>query len=89
MREIYQMFAGRISIESVLVAGDTSPSARFYASLYVGLYLEAQGQSERARFYIAQAASDEFARVAGYMNSVAKVHMQVRRWPPAPKEPAR
>jgi lipoprotein NlpI len=89
MREIYQMFAGRVSIESVLVAGDASPSARFYASLYVGLYLEARGQSDRARFYIAQAASDEFARVAGYMNSVAKVHMQVRRWPPTSKEPAR
>jgi len=90
MREVYQMFAGRVSTESVLVAGIASPSARFYASLYVGLYLEAQGQSDRARFYIAQAASDEFAGVAGYMNAVAKVHMQVRRWPPVPpREPPR
>ena len=47
--------------------------------LYVGLYLEALGEA-RARFYIEQAASEEFGGVGGYMRSVAKVHMQVRQW---------
>jgi hypothetical protein len=86
MREVYLMFAGRTSVESVLVAGSGSPAGRFYAALYVGLYYEAQGNSERARFYISQAASDEYAGVVSYMNATAKVHMQVRKWtPPATK----
>jgi hypothetical protein len=79
MREIYRMFQGTVAPEGVLVAGNRNASARFYASLYVGLYLEAFGE-ERARFYITQAASDEFAGTGGYMRSVAQVHMQVRGW---------
>lgn len=82
MREVYLLYAGKLSVESVLVAGNVSPSGRFYAALYVGLYYEAQGNSERARFYISQAAGNEFAGVGGYMNSTAKVHMQVRKWTP-------
>lgn len=80
MREVYLMFAGKVGTESVLVAGIVSPSARFYASLYVGLYYEAQGDATRAQFYIAQAASDQFANVGGYMAAVARVHMQLRKW---------
>ena len=88
MREIYLLFAGKVGVESVLVAGIASPQARFYAALYVGLYYEAQGDRERANFYIAQAASDEFATIGGYMYDVARVHMQVRKWkPPAPQFP--
>lgn len=87
MREVYLLFAGTVSTEAVLVAGVVSPRARFYASLYVGLYYEAQGNPERARFYIGQAAADEFANVAGYMHDVARVHMQVRKWTPPPRVP--
>jgi lipoprotein NlpI len=82
MREIYQMFRGDISTESVLVAAGNEPLGRFYAALYVGLYHEANNVG-RASFYIADAADDKYAAVAGYMHSVAKVHMQVRRWPSA------
>ena len=77
--EIYRMFRGTMTPESVLVAAGRDPSARFYASLYVGLYMEALGE-ERARFYITEAAADAFAEVGGYMNTVAKVHMGVRGW---------
>jgi lipoprotein NlpI len=88
MREVYLMFAGRLSPESVLVAGIASPRARFYASLYVGLFHEAQGEPDRAVFYIRAAASDEFAgAVGGYMHDVARVHMQVRKWPMEPPRP--
>ena len=88
MREIYRMFQGTVEPEGVLVAGNVDPSARFYASLYVGLYFEALGEGRgpdgqpgaRARFYIEQAASDEFSSAGGYMKSVARVHMQVRGW---------
>jgi hypothetical protein len=79
MREIYRMFQGSIAADSVLVAGNVSPRARFYAALYVGLYHEAMGEP-RAQFYITQAASDEFTGVGGYMNRVAKVHAMVRGW---------
>jgi lipoprotein NlpI len=87
MREVYLLFAGKVSTEAVLVAGVVSPRARFYAALYVGLYYEAQGNAESARFYIAQAAADEFAGVAGYMHDVARVHMQVRKWTAPPPTP--
>ena len=63
----------------MLVAGGVDTRARFYASLYVGLYLEAIGEG-RARFYITQAASDEFAGAGGYMHRVAQVHARVRGW---------
>ena len=79
MREIYRMFQGTMSADSVLVAGNTSPRARFYAALYVGLYFEAIGEG-RARFYITQAAADEFAGAGGYMHRVARVHARVRGW---------
>jgi len=79
MREIYQLFQGKMTPEGVLVAGGASPRGRFYASLYVGLYFEAIGEG-RARFYITQAASDEFAGAGGYMHRVAQVHARVRGW---------
>src|SRR5678816_846335 len=79
MREIYRMFAGTIAPESVLVAGVTEPRAKFYAALYVGLYFEAIGEA-RAEHYIREAASNQYASAGGYMNRVAKVHMQVRGW---------
>ena len=79
MREIYRMFQGTMEPSGVLVAGGVDTRARFYASLYVGLYLEAIGEG-RARFYITQAASDEFAGAGGYMYRVAQVHARVRGW---------
>jgi len=79
MREIYRMYAGMVAPESVLVAGIAGSRARFYAALYVGLYYEALGEA-RAETYIREAASDQYAREGGYMNRVAKVHMQVRGW---------
>lgn len=81
MREVYQMFRGEMSVESVLVAAGSDPLARFYAALYVGLYQEANNNGN-ASFYIADAANERYASVGGYMHSVAKVHMQVRKWTP-------
>jgi tetratricopeptide (TPR) repeat protein len=88
MREVYQMFRGDISVESVLVAAGTDPLAKFYAALYVGLYHEANN-NERASFYIADAADDRYASVGGYMHAVARVHMQVRKWTPPARTPAK
>jgi tetratricopeptide (TPR) repeat protein len=79
MREVYRMFSGEIGPDSVLAAAGSEPLAQFYAALYVGLYYEANGNA-RARVYIADAADDRFAGVAGYMHDVARVHMSVRGW---------
>lgn len=79
MPEVYEMFQGKRRPEDVLAAAGSEPRAQFYAALYVGLYFEGIGDT-RAREYIAQAASDRFADAGGYMNRVARVHMQVRGW---------
>lgn len=79
MPEVYEMFQGRRSPDSVLAAAGDDPRAQFYAALYVGLYYEATGDP-RARASIVDAASDRFAAAGGYMNRVAMVHAQVRGW---------
>jgi lipoprotein NlpI len=77
MREVYQMFLGRLTPVQVLVAAGNDPSAEFFARLYVGLYLEATGDARRGREHIAIAAAPRYAAVGGYMHDVAKVHMTI------------
>ena len=74
MREIYEMFSGRMTPQAVLSAAGGQPRARFYAHLYRGLYQEALGRTEAAREEIVLAADDQFAQVGGYMHMVAVVH---------------
>ena len=74
MREIYEMFSGRMTPQDVLSAVDGVPQARFYAHLYRGLYHEALGRTEAAREEIFLAADERFAGVGGYMHGVAVVH---------------
>ena len=78
MREVYQMFAGKMTQAQVMRAAGNDPSAQFFARLYVGLYLEATGKREEGRAQIEIAAEDRFARVGGYMHDVARVHMMRR-----------
>ena len=73
MTEIYQMFTGEIAPADVLAAAGGEPRAVFYAELYVGLYLEAQGD-EGAAEHIRKAADPRFADAGGYMQMVARVH---------------
>ena len=74
MREIYEMFSGRMMPQDVLSAAGGEPRARFYAHLYRGLYHEAFGRMEAAMEEIFLAADDQFAQVGGYMHMVAVVH---------------
>lgn len=74
MREVYEMLQGTATPDDVIAAGEGGASSRFYAALYVGLYHESLGDTVRARQHMAVAARDEFARVGGYMHSVARVH---------------
>jgi lipoprotein NlpI len=74
MREVYEMFRGTLTPERVLSAAGDRPEAQFYAQLYVGLYLEALGMTERALEHIRSAA--RFEGGGGYMHMVARVHVR-------------
>lgn len=76
MREIDQMFRGRLGPAEVLAAAASGgASAEFYAHLYVGLFLEATGERARGLAEIRIAASGNYAGVGGYMHDVARVHL--------------
>jgi lipoprotein NlpI len=75
MREVYEMFAGKLDADAVLKAAGDRPQARFYAHLYVGLYAEATNDAARARQHIDAAADPQFASAGGYMHMVATVHL--------------
>ena len=76
MRQVYEMFRGKLTPEAVLAAAGNQPGAQFYAHLYLGLYFEALGVQDRAREHITAAAADRYA-VGGYMHTVARVHLGI------------
>ena len=75
MRQIYQMFRGTLTPENVLAAAGPRPVSQFYAHLYVGLYFDALGNTDRALEHITAAAADRFAPVGGSMHTVARIHL--------------
>jgi lipoprotein NlpI len=79
MRQIYEMFRGRLMPNAVLAAAGADASAQFFAELYVGLYFEAIGNTRQALAHIAAAAAERYAQVGGYMHTVAKVHLNILR----------
>lgn len=79
MKEVFQLFKGELKAEDVLAAaaaGNPSPERlkrhQFYAYLYIGLYYEALGETEKAKEQILKAA--EGYGEDDYMAAVAKVH---------------
>jgi lipoprotein NlpI len=87
MREIYAMFAGQRTVDDVLAAaeaGDISEASRrdrrFYAHLYVGLYLESSGERAAGLEHIRLAA--EKYPIQHYMADVARTHHKLREKPP-------
>lgn len=77
MREIYQMFQGALSPDRVLDLGSNGGRSEFYAHLYVGLYLGVLNQRREALHHIKAAAADRYARVGGYMHTVARIHLKI------------
>jgi lipoprotein NlpI len=78
LMQIYALFQGQATPEDVLKAARAGePGAEalkerlFYAHLYIGLYQEANGQTDAAREQILLA--DQYAG-DGYMGDVARVH---------------
>src|SRR5688572_252012 len=75
MREVLELFRGKMTIDQVMAAAGTSLSGQFYGNLYVGLYYEAIGDSARARTALEAAANDRYRSAGGYMHMVARVHV--------------
>ena len=78
MREIYEMFRGRLPPAAVLAAAGRSASAEFFAELYVGLYYEATGNTSQALVHLKAAAAPRFIDAGGYMHRVATLHPLLR-----------
>lgn len=76
MREIYEMFRGKMKPEEVLTAAGDQAGAQFYAHLYLGLYFEALGNRQRTLEHMTVAASERY-RMGGYMHGVARVHLAI------------
>jgi len=59
-----------------------SASDAFYASLYLGLYSEALGNAEEAKYWVKKANGTPYGQRASgdFMTSVAKVHLARRKW---------
>ncbi len=84
MKEIYELFAGRLKPADVLAAAsagkpakDKFPRQLFYAHLYLGLYYETEGHPKLALQHLTRAATD--FRIGHYMWDVARVHRDVLR----------
>jgi lipoprotein NlpI len=84
MTQIYRMFQGALAPESVLASAGARPEGMFYAHLYIGLYLEAQGNRPGALEHILSAADDRYAAAGGYMHDVARVHRDILQRRKAP-----
>jgi len=78
MSEIYRLFQGKTTPDQVMTAAGANTTALFYAHLYVGLYLEAAGDTTAGLEHLKQAASPRYASSGGYMHDVARVHLLPR-----------
>lgn len=86
MKEVHDLFAGQGTAEEVLKAAGQARDELFkrnqlcYAHLYLGLYEEALGNSQKSFEHMKKAAVDY--RMDHYMGKVAQVHFKAR----SPKE---
>ena len=76
MDEIYELFAGRGSVEQVLDSASRGPEDiqadhLFYAHLYLGLLAQASGDEQRALGHYREANSKKFPYVMGDVARVA------------------
>ena len=78
MPELYDLLRGLTTpdrlLEAAMAAGTLE--AEFDAHLYLGLYFEALGDTERTRIHITTAAAERFRQVGGFMHAAARVHVR-------------
>lgn len=90
MSEIYEMFAGRMTVEDVRKAARKTTenvledSGRYklqlyYAYLYIGLYHEMLGDKERTIESLKKAVEVNPLGKTNFMGQVARVHLECRR----------
>jgi lipoprotein NlpI len=82
MKEILQLFAGKLKPEDVLAAAENAKlgeedrkEARFYANLYVGLWYESEGNAKKCLEHMTDAV--EKYKIGHYMWDVAAVHLRL------------
>jgi len=74
--EVYAMLTGQLTPDQVIERAGTVPIALFYAHLYVGLYLEANGDAKGALAHLTSAADERYREYGGFMNITARVHRE-------------
>jgi len=80
MPEVFELFAGKGSIDLVMKAAEEagSDTARYYAHLYIGLFHEMSGDSEKSLASMREASKVNPISKAQLMGSVADVHLMLR-----------
>jgi len=82
MRAAYNLFRDGGDTKELLNCGSANEHDFFYAHLYVGLYHEAQSETEAAKDAMTAAVSSSYGSRSGdYMATLAKVHCACRGWP--------
>ena len=78
MPELYDLLRGLTTPDRLMGAAMATGKleAEFDAHLYLGLYFEALGDTERTRQHIEAAASDRFKPIGGFMYATAQVHLR-------------
>ena len=72
--EVYAMLMGQLTPDEVIERAGSLEIAQFYAHLYVGLYLESQGDTKGALAHLTEAANERYREYGGFMNITARVH---------------
>ena len=81
MAQIYELYAGRTAADVLAAADAGKPSddelkaRRFYAHLYLALYLDACGETAKAKDHLQQAVDK--CLVDHYMGGIAQVHLAI------------
>ena len=80
MPEIYEMFAGRGSVDQVRTVADASgdPSTIYHASLYIGLFHEMMGEAKKSQSAIESAVKENPFSPTTFMGNVAAMHAKAR-----------
>lgn len=69
-------------VEAIDKKSDENSYDRFYGNYYLGLYLDALGQKERAEVFLVKAVDE---KLPGYMPDAARVHLDLLRKGKLPK----
>ncbi len=80
MPEIYEMFAGRGTVDQVRASADRSGDAStiYHASLYIGLFYEMMGEAEKSQLAIESAVKENPFGPNVFMGNVARTHAKTR-----------